>query len=91
MVTRCEGGVLYLDLSFGAGLAADRADHVTAVHSHHVIIQTEHSFVPGTNVDIVVNTRLHALEVHDLIPAGGETDVDRRTGGFSFTESMTVS
>lgn len=63
--------VLYLDLSFGAGLAADRPDHVATVHLHHVVVKTEYSFMPWANVDVVINTVLHTLEVHDLIPDGG--------------------
>lgn len=63
--------VPHLDLSFGAGLAADRADHVTAVNLHHFIIQTEYALMPGANVDVVVYTRLHVLEVHNLVPDRG--------------------
>ena len=64
--------VPHLDLSFGAGLTADRADHVTAVHLHHFIIQAEHALMPGADVDVVVNTGLHVLEVHNLVPDGGQ-------------------
>lgn len=63
--------VPYLDLSFGAGLTADRADHVTAVHLDHFLIQTEYALVPGANVDVIINTRLHMLEVHNLVPDSG--------------------
>lgn len=65
-----------LDLSFGAGLAADRADHVTAVHLNHLFIQTKHTLVPGANVDVVVDPRRHVLEVHDLVPKIGQDSVN---------------
>lgn len=63
----------YLDLSFRAGLAADRADHVAAVHLDHVLIQAEHALVPGADVDVVKNARLHVLEVHNLVPEWTES------------------
>lgn len=66
--TASKGFVPYLDLSFGAGLTADRADHVTAVHMHQFVIQTEKTLMPGANVDVVINTRLHLLEVLNLVP-----------------------
>lgn len=62
----------YLDLPFGAGLAADGADHVAAVHPNHLFIQTEQALVPGADVDVVINARLHVLEVHYLVPESGQ-------------------
>ena len=70
VVTTCNGCVLCLDLSLGAGFTADRADHVAVVHLDHVIIETEYTLVPGASVDVVINAGLHALEVHNLIPDG---------------------
>lgn len=69
--------VLDLDFSFGAGLTADRADHVAGVHLDHFIINAEQALVPGADVDVVINPRLHALEVHYLIPDGGQKDTRR--------------
>lgn len=63
----------YLDLSFRARLAADRADHVAAVHLDHVLVQAEHALVPGADVDVVKNAWLHMLEVHNLIPERTES------------------
>lgn len=64
----------HLDLAFGAGLAADRADHVTAVHLNHVFIQSERALVPGADVDVVIDARRHVLEVHDLVSKIGQED-----------------
>ena len=66
-----QGFVPHLDLSFGAGLAADRADHVAAVHLNQLFIQAQNALVPGSDVDVVKNTGLHMLEVHNLIPESG--------------------
>lgn len=59
----------YLDLSFGAGLTADRSDHLTAVHLDHKIINTQNAFMPRTDVYIVVDSRLYMLQVHNVIPS----------------------
>lgn len=66
--------VVCLDLSFGAGLTAHRADQVTAVHLNYVIIKTKYSLVPRAGNDVVVNTRRHALEIHNLIPDGRDKE-----------------
>ena len=63
--------MVHLDFSFGAGLTADRADRVTSVHVDQFLIQTEYTFVPGADVDVVVDIGPHVLEVHDLIPESG--------------------
>lgn len=78
MITRCTRSELNLDFSFGAGLTADRADHLTAVHLDHVIIDTQHALVPGADVDVIINTRLHMLKVHDLIPDCGKKEMAQR-------------
>lgn len=67
-----QGFDSHLDLSFGAGLAADRADHVAAVHLNQLFIQAQNALVPGSDVDVVENTGLDVLEVHDLIPESGQ-------------------
>lgn len=46
----------YLDLSFGAGLAADRADHVAAVQPQLVVVDAQDALVPGAHVDVVIAT-----------------------------------
>lgn len=61
----------YLDLSFGAGLAAHRAHHLAAVQPQLVVIDAQDALVPGAHVDVIVATLariIHTLEVHDVIP-----------------------
>lgn len=64
----------YLDLSFRAGLTADRADHFTPVHLDHIIINAQHALVPGAHINVVIHTRLHVLQVHYVVPERTEED-----------------
>lgn len=65
----------YLDLSFGAGLAADRADHVAAVQPQLVVVDAQDALVPGAHIDVVIATLAricHTLQIHDVIPGRDE-------------------
>lgn len=72
----------YLDLSFGAGLAADRADHVATVQPQLVVVDAQDALVPGAHVDVVIATLARigdALQIHDVIP--GREGMKRLSSG----------
>lgn len=60
--------VSYFNLSFGAGLTADGANHLTAVHLNHVVINAQNAFMPRAHVNIIINSRIYLLQVHNVVP-----------------------
>lgn len=61
--------VSHLNLALQARLTAHRSDHSTLIHLNPVVINVEHTLVPGPNEDIVIAVGLYVLQVHDVIPA----------------------
>lgn len=59
--------LLYLDLSFLARVAADRADDGVFLRPDLVVVHLQFPVVPAANVDVVEIILPHLLEIHDLV------------------------
>ena len=55
----------YLDLAGGAGLGADRVDHLVEIGR-----QVERAVLPRADLDVVAPAVGQTLVVHDVVPAG---------------------
>lgn len=62
-----------LDLSFIAGLAADRLNDAVFVRPDFVIVYLQAAVVPAAHVSVVVIVFSHLLKVHDHITAHTHT------------------
>lgn len=60
--------VSYLNLTLQTRFTAHRPHYSTLVHLDFIIINVQHTFMPGPNMYIVVAISFGILKIHNIVP-----------------------